>query len=371
MPSWKRIEQRKSPSTCTASTKVLSVSSRVLSWGNQRQRLVRFWLPIGQDFWSSMIIKCHLPAKQKHLLPVFWVALQKSSFCWDFLHWKIQRFLLVSVLQCFAQCDCSSSDLQVLASSDFSPKRLAIPGIPNSSVFIFKRGGFRNFSKVWWSTNLKNVEWRVNSLKETPFGVLSTSDLRHDQGQHTLVLKQKGLGTTFYLIGRHDMVSEGWSQRYIWTNLLSTIVRNEISMAHAEVGMKGSNLKNSKQTNSTSAILPIRLAFPLTLGHPTIHHPFLVTRDFNISMALAEAAPPRQNIMKTLEFNQHLSGDLDISFPPAHGIISKIFNLQTSKEDPNIHWKEVWRCCNLGLNPSFPQSRRYWPIQSSSLSHLL
>ena len=145
------------------------------------------------------------------------------------------------------------------------------------------------------------------------------------------------------------MVSEGWSQRYIWTNLLSTIVRNEISMAHAEVGMKGSNLKNSKQTNSTSAILPIRLAFPLTLGHPTIHHPFLVTRDFNISMALAEAAPPRENIMKTLEFNQHLSGDLDISFPPAHGIISKIFNLQTSKEDPNIHWKEVWRCCNLGI----------------------
>lgn len=173
------------------------------------------------------------------------------------------------------------------------------------------------------------------------------------------------------------MVNEGWSQHYIRTNLLSlwytiliisTIVRNEIPMAHAEVGMKGSNLKNSKQTNSTSS------RFPLTLGHPTIHHPFLVTRDFNISMALAEAAPPRKNIMKTLEFNQHLSRDLDISSPPAHGIISKIFNLRTSKEDPNIHWKEVWRCFNLGiiwtfgLNPSFPQSRRYWPIQPFSFA---
>lgn len=156
-----------------------------------------------------------------------------------------------------------------------------------------------------------------------------------------------------------------------YSNHLHNRKKWDSNLAHAEVGMKGSNLKNSKQTDSTSSILPIRLAFPLTLGHPTIHHPFLVTRDFNISMALAEAAPPRQNIMKTLEFNQHLSGDLDISFPPAHGIISKIFNLQTSKEDPNIHWKEVWRCCNLGLNPSFPQSRRYWPIQSSSLSHLL
>ena len=203
MPSWKRIEQRKSPGDfhlhCLHQSALGVIQGAVLrkSTTETSALLTSNW---------SRFLKLHdhqipLASKTKASFARFFELLCKNPLSVEiFFTEKSRDFCWKSVLQCFAHCDCSSSDLQVLASSDFSPKRLAIPGIPNSSVFIFKRGGFRNFSKVWWSTNLKNVEWRVNSLKETPFGVLSTSDLRHDQGQHTLVLKQKGLGTTFYCI---------------------------------------------------------------------------------------------------------------------------------------------------------------------------